>query len=162
MKLYFKVSILGTLALLLYLRVNAQSGKVPPFRIIQPDGKIFKAEELPFGKPILIVYFSPECEECHKLTYELLNRINDLKNVSMVFITYTSVESVSKFVIDNNLRKYTNIYIGTEGNYLFVLKYYDIKQFPFIALFDKEGNLIKKYYSKEVNLDDLIDHLKGL
>lgn len=52
--------------------------------------------------------------------------------------------------------------MGTEGNYLFVKDYYKIEQFPFMALYTKNGDLIKKYYSKEINVDDLLLRLKSL
>ncbi len=146
----------------MYLESYAQTSKVPSFRMIQSNGKIFRAEYLPFGKPIIIIYFSPDCDDCQLLTSEFLARINDFKNVSIAMITYLSVESVSNFVARNNLSNYSNIYVGTEGNSLFVKNYYDIEKFPFVALFNKNGDLIKKYYSKEISLNDLSDCLKKL
>ena len=77
-------------------------------------------------------------------------------------ITYLSVESVKKFYNLNHLDKYSNIYIGTEGNYLLVKEYYNIDQFPFIALYNKDGDLIKKYNNKEIDLSDLSEGLKKL
>ena len=77
-------------------------------------------------------------------------------------ITYLSVETVRNFVAKNKLGDYSNIYVGTEGNYLFVRNYYGIVQFPFVALYDKYGGLIKKYTSKEISLNDLSYHLKLL
>jgi hypothetical protein len=141
---------------------DAQSGKVPPFKMLQPDGKVFKAEDLPIGKPIIIIYFSKECEDCQQLTDKILNRIDDFKKVSIAMITYLSVESVSKFVMKNGLNKYPNIYIGTEGNYLFVLNYYKINKFPFLALYTKNGDLVKMYHDYEVDLDDLLSRLMNL
>ena len=162
MKSKLVLFILGCILMAVFSNSNAQSGKVPPFRIVQSESKIFKAENLPLDKPIIIIYFSPECEECHQLTKELLIRINEFKNVSIAMITYLSVESVSQFVTSNNLAKYPNIYVGTEGYQLFVKNYYKIEQFPFVALFNKYGDLIKKYYSKEIDLDDLSSRLKNL
>ena len=146
----------------MYSYVYAQAGKVPSFRMVKTNGKIFRAENLPFGKPIIIIYFSPECDDCQRLTDDLLARMNDFKNASIAMITYLSVDAVSQFEARNNLKKYGNIYIGTEGNYLFLKNYYNIEQFPFIALFSKDGDLIKKYYSKEINVSDLVDRLKNL
>lgn len=77
-------------------------------------------------------------------------------------ITYLSVESVSQFVARNKLNKYSNIFVGTEGNYLLVKNYYNIEQFPFIALYNKNGDLIKKYSSAEINFNDLLVRLKKL
>ena len=140
----------------------ALTGKVPPFRMVLKNGQVYKAENLPLGKPILIFYFSPECEECHSVLEEVLDRIVEFKSASIAMITYLSVESVAKYVDDNELEKYPNIVVGTEGNLLFVLKYYDIVQFPFIALCTKEGNLVKKYYKNQIDINDLIKNLRQL
>jgi cytochrome oxidase Cu insertion factor (SCO1/SenC/PrrC family) len=140
----------------------AQTGKVPPFRMVQKNGRIYKAENLPIGKPIIIFYFSPECEECHSLLEEMLNRMVELQSASIAMITYLSVESVSRYVDDNKLEKYPNLFVGTEGNTLFVMKYYDIVQFPFLALYTKDGNLVKRYYRGQIDLDDLLKNLRLL
>lgn len=140
----------------------AQSGKVPPFRMILPGGKLFKAQNLPFGKPIILIYFSPDCEDCQKMTSELMDNIDDYLSASIAMITYLSVESVSNFVKKNGLGKFSNIYAGTEGSSLFVKNYYNIEHFPFIVLFNKDGDLIKKYYSNEINLKDLSYRLNRL
>ena len=144
------------------LPADAQSGKVPPFRMVQKNGKMFRAEDLPIGKPIIIIYFSPECHDCQSLTEKVTARISDFKGASIAMITYLSLESVLQFADKNKLDKYPNIYIGTEGNSIFVMNYYNITDFPFIALYTKNGDLIKRYYNKEVDVDDLIRRLNNL
>jgi thiol-disulfide isomerase/thioredoxin len=130
--------------------------------MMQASGRIFRAQQLPLGKPIVIIYFSPDCEECQKLTKELLQRIDEFRNVSFAMITYQPVEMVAEYVTKNNLGKYPNIYAGTEGSSLFVRNYYDIRLFPFMTLYNKNGDLIVKYTSKQVSLDDLFVRIKKL
>lgn len=163
MKGKFQRGIIG-LAILALLPAIAfsQQGKVPPFSMVQRDGHIFRAENLPLGKPIIIFYFSPECEECQHVTDTVISRINDFGAASIAMITYMPVETVSEFVQRNRLDRYSNIYAGTEGNRLFVLNYYSIVKFPFVALYTKEGNLVKKYYSGELVVDDLLRRLHQL
>lgn len=139
-----------------------QSGKVPPFRMMQADGSVFMAQYLPVGKPIVIFYFSPDCEECQKFTSSMLARIGDLKDVSIAMITYQPLKSMKEYVNKYNLTNYRNIYAGTEYPGLFVRNYYNIMQFPFVALYTKDGDLVKKYNDKEVSIDDLISRLKSL
>lgn len=76
-------------------------------------------------------------------------------------VTYLPVETLKPFVAKNNLNLFPNIYVGTEGSSFIVRYYYNIQTFPFIALFNKDGDLIKSYY-KEENLDDLASRLKNL
>jgi thioredoxin-related protein len=148
--------------LLITSTLSSQSNKIPPFQMMQADRKVFKAQFLPLGKPIVLIYFSPDCEECQKLTKEMLERIEELKNVSIAMITYQPVELVAQYVTKNNLGKYPNIYVGTEGSSLFVRNYYDIRLFPFMTLYNKDGDLIVKYTSKQVNVDDLLVRIKKL
>jgi thioredoxin-related protein len=143
------------------LTASAQTGKVPPFRMVQSNGKIFKAENLPIGKPIIIIYFSPECDHCEKLVKELMNRRKDFEKASIAMITFLPIDKVSKFVSKYNLNKQANIYVGTEGDSNFVRNYYKIMQTPFMALYSKNGDLVKTY-PKEGGLNDLSVNLKKL
>jgi len=162
MKKQFIIFVLLLAGMLVTSTISAQSNKIPPFQMMQADGKVFKAQYLPLGKPIVLIYFSPDCEECHRLTKELLERIEEFKNVSIAMITYQSLDLVAQYVSKNNLGKYPNIYVGTEGSSLFVRNYYDIMLFPFMTLYNKDGDLIVKYTSKQVSVDDLLVRIRKL
>jgi hypothetical protein len=62
------------------------------------------------------------------------------------------------FVISNKLDKYPNIYAGTEGNTLFVRDYYNVMQLPFVAVYNKNGDLLKTY-NDQFNLDEISGQL---
>ena len=141
--------------------VIAQAGKLPPFRMMQANGKIFKAEELPMGKPIIIIYFSPECDHCDRLMKELVKQKEELKKASIAMITYLPVEKVLEFEKSYSLKNYSNIYAGTEGNSFFLRNYYKLTEMPFAALYSKNGDLIK-FYNKEVDIKDLSTRLNKL
>ena len=162
MKIRFILLVTIGIMLLAPVRTYSQTQKVPPFQIMLYDGKVFRAQNLPLGKNIIIVYFSPECEECHEFTKAMKERIEDLQSASIAMITYMPVEKVKPYVAENKLYIYPNMYVGTEGNSLFVANYFGIKLFTFVSLFDKNGTLVKKYTSKEVNIEDLIDRLNNL
>ena len=140
---------------------KAQAGKLPPFRMMQTSGKVFKAEDLPMGKPIIIIYFSPECDHCEKLMKELVKRTEELKKASIAMVTYLPVEKVLEFEKTYLLKKYSNIYTGTEGSSFFLKNYYNLTEMPFAALYSKNGDLLK-WYSKEIDLKDLSTRLNRL
>ncbi len=141
--------------------VFSQAGKLPPFKMMQENGKVFKAQDLPIGKPIVIIYFSPECDHCEKMMKELIKKKASFKKASVAMITHLAVDRVAKFVQQFGLNKYSNIYVGTEGSTFFVRNYYKIEHMPFIALHDKNGNLVK-VYRKEGPLTDLVNQLNKL
>ena len=153
--------LLSLVMLLVSSVAYSQHNKVPPFQIIQVNGKVFPAGNLPLGKPIVIIYFSPDCEDCQQFTKELLNRIKEFNNASIAMITNMSIDKVKHFVNEFHLDTYSNIFTGTEGNSFFVGNYYKIGKLPFMALYNKNGDLIK-IYDKEISIEDLIINLKKL
>lgn len=157
----FVFSMLIVLLLIISQNVFSQAAKVPPFKIVKADGTLFRAQDLPLDKPILIIYFSPECEECQKVTEELVSRIETYWRASVVLVTYLPVNTLAPFIEKNKLNIYPNIYVGTEGTSFFLRYYYNIVRFPFIALYNKNGVLVKAFYNEE-NLTEVTKRLKDL
>ena len=141
--------------------IHAQQGKLPPFKMMQTNGNIFKVQNLPMGKPILIIYFSPECDHCEEVVKNFFKQAANFQKASVAFITYLPVDKVLKFEKDYNLEKYPNMYSGTEGSTFFVRNYYKIMDVPFVALYTKNGDFVTSY-EKEVDLKVLAEKLKGL
>jgi thiol-disulfide isomerase/thioredoxin len=153
--------LLSVMMLLVSSITYSQHNKVPPFQMIKSDGKVFLAGNLPMGKPIVIIYFSPECEDCQQLTKEILTRIKEFNNASIAMITNLSIDKVKQFVAEYHLDEYSNMFIGTEGDSFFVGNYYGVGKLPFMALYNKNGDLIK-IYNKEISIEDLLIHLRDL
>lgn len=157
-KILFAAFVLGLLTTSL---VHAQQGKLPPFKMMQTNGNIFKAQNLPMGKPILIVYFSPECDHCEEMVKDFFKQAENFQKAAVAFITYLTVDKVSKFEKDYNLAKHPNMYSGTEGSTFFVRNYYKIMDVPFVALYTKNGDFVTSY-EKDVDLKVLAEKLRGL
>lgn len=141
--------------------LQAQSGKLPPFAMMQANGKVFRAQDLPIGKPILLVYFSPDCDHCEKMLKEFFRKAALFQKASIALITYLPVDKVSKFVKDYSVAKHQNMYAGTEGSTFFVRNYFNIKEIPFVALYTKSGDFVKSY-EKTVPLKELAGKLAHL
>ena len=155
---------LGLLAVAVFLLIisfdaSAQQGKLPPFRIMQSNGTIFKAEQLPFEKPILIIYFSTDCDHCRAFMKDFFKRAADFTKASVVMVTYLPLAEVTKFIAEFNIRQYSNIYVGTEGSSFFLKNYYKLLDMPFAALYDKNGNIMASYRSN-IPLNELALKIK--
>ncbi|MDO9579533.1 MAG: hypothetical protein Q7J06_03040 [Bacteroidales bacterium] len=87
--------------------------------------------------------------------------MDDFWNASIAMITYQPVPNVAQYVLKNKLNIYPNIYVGTEESFFIVRYYYNVKRFPFIALYNKNGDLIK-IWAKNENIDDLSNRLNAL
>ena len=74
-------------------------------------------------------------------------------------VTFKTVKELANFDQVYGIQKYPNIKTGTEIESFFLRMYYGITTLPFVALYDKKGNL-SYYYKSEVSVSDLITRLK--
>lgn len=157
LKLLIKTSIMFALVFVCSSAYSQNNSKtaIAPFRIQLTNGDSLFAKDLKKNTPAMLIYFSPECEHCQAFTRELLKKIKSFNNTQLVFITYQPVNTLDPFVRNFNLSKYPNIQLGTEGYAFIVRKYYNIINFPFLVLYDKNGKLVK-YYRTPPGIDELI------
>lgn len=146
---------------LMALSVKAQRNKLPPFRMFQQNNVIFRAEELPMGKPIVLIYFLPDCDHCQLLTKNIVEHIEYFTNASVVMVTYYPPSEVAKFAHRYNLDKYANFYLGTEGSSFFLKKYYHLSKLPFAAIYTKNGDLAQTYNTEDF-FSALVNGLKKI
>ena len=135
--------------------------KLPAFKMKLSNGKIFSSSEVSHTKPLIIIYFAPDCEHCQILMKGLFKRINEFKNAQILMATFESDDAVAGFVKQYQTAKYPNIKVGIEIPVFFFRRYYELEHTPFTALFDKNQKLIVSY-KDYTPLDDLIKNLKLL
>lgn len=116
---------------------------IAPFKITLVDGKPYNYTQIKKNMPIALIYFSPTCDHCKDFTAELLKQEKKWQGKQMIFITYEPVAEMKRFDDEFHLSGKKNIVIGTEGYAFIVRKYYGIERFPYIALYNKEGNHVK-------------------
>ena len=160
-RLFFAASIFFCFSAILFLPSRMNSQTIPPFKMTLSNNKIFNATDLPKDKPLVLIYFDPDCDHCQKLMNELFKKINSFKKVEMVLITFKSVTEVAAFEKKYSTSKYVNMRVGTEGTLFYLRNYYKLVKMPFTALYDSKGNYSYSYRD-ETPVDDLINRLKGL
>lgn len=147
--------------LLFFTSLHVQAQSIPPFRITLSDNNIFNGSDVPKGKPMILIYFDPECDHCQKLMDELFKNVDSLKKAEIVMVTYKPVIELPAFEAKYDTHRYTNIKVGTEGTGFYLRRFYGLVIMPFTALYDKEGNLNYSYKSG-TPIHDLIGRLKKL
>ena len=141
-----------------YLSVGAQP--MPSFKMLLTNGKTFYSKDLP-QKPVVIIYFSPDCEHCQTLMNAFFKKANDFKKAEIIMVTFRPLNEVADFEKSYKTNKYSNIIVGTEVPVFFFRIYYNLVNTPFTVLFDKHGKYIYSY-KKETPIDDLVMRLKML
>jgi len=118
---------------------------IPAFSILQTDSTWFNKEALPRNKPVVIIYFNPECGHCQLTAHDFDKKKNKLKDVFFVWVTYdTSFNEIKSFAKDYNLVNEKNIKVGRDPKY-YVPSFYRVKFTPFMAVYGKNGKLIQTY-----------------
>ncbi|MDN5285646.1 MAG: hypothetical protein JWR38_1920 [Mucilaginibacter sp.] len=125
--------------------LGANTG-IPPYHILTTDSVYVTPANLKKNKPVMVIYFAPDCGHCQHLMHDLKPELKNLKDVQIVLITFvTQLKAIQVFQRDFDLAKYHNITIGTEGYTYLVQKYYQIKNTPYIAIYNRNGKLEKAY-----------------
>ena len=147
-----------------FLSVHAQNNEakpLAPFDITLINNKKFRAYELKKNEPVMLVYFSPDCDHCKDLTKEILKNAKTFGSKQLVMVTYFPISEVKKFANDLSIQNYPSIKVGTEGMTLVVQKHYNIRKFPFVALYNKSGKLAKMF-REQVPPKDIVKAMQQL
>jgi glutaredoxin len=124
------------------------SKQIPPFQITQSDGSIYRWTQLAKA-PVVIIYFSPDCHHCVDFSRHLFNNFDRISNKQIVMVTYQDISMLKEFDIKFNTKHYPTLKTGTEGRTLAVQRYYGVMQFPFVALHNSTGQLVKTFEGEQ-------------
>lgn len=165
-KLLFLLLLLMSVSSINAQRPDTVKG-IPHFKLLRNDSTWVTQDNLKKGKPVMIIYFSPDCSHCQRLTYEFQEEFKKeakagsvtLKHVQIVMATFTELKAIQVFYKDFGLVKYPNITVGTEGRTYTLLSFYHVSTTPYIAIYSKTGQLVKAF-DKVPKLEDIIAALK--
>ncbi|MBX3242397.1 MAG: redoxin domain-containing protein [Chitinophagaceae bacterium] len=146
--------------------LEAQSGAapfadypLPQFSILLPDSStVYKKTDLPKGKQVLVMLFSPDCDHCKTETETITKNIDQFKNTHILMVTSQSFDKMVEFYNHYELAKYKGITVGRDAVFFFP-SFYKIKFFPFLAIYDKKYNY-KKHFEGTPKWEDLKSQLK--
>lgn len=117
---------------------------IPPFTLMALDSTTFTRDALTKNKPVLLMYFSPDCDHCQHQTKDMLADMEQLKQVQILMCSYQPLPQMQAFYKDYALSKYPNILMGRDISYFFP-PFFQMKNLPFMALYNKKFVLIKIY-----------------
>lgn len=109
----------------------------------------------------MLIYFDPACEHCQDLTRRLTKSGASFQNMQIVMISNQPLPAIKKFESDYHLKERKNFKIGTEGATYKMLRHYQIQKFPFVAIYDKNWQVVK-LYRDEQPLQELIKTVTSL
>jgi thiol-disulfide isomerase/thioredoxin len=128
---------------------TGKEGKpLPAFTMQLPDSiHTIHSQNIPAGKPFILFYMSPYCPYCKAQTKQMLEHMDDLKDVNIYFLSTFPIPTLKTFIEENQLQKYPNIQIGVDSANI-VGDYFEITGIPYIAVYNKDKKLNKSYMGK--------------
>lgn len=130
-----------------------------PYRILDTDSSWVTPAQLKKNKPVMMIYFSPDCGHCQRLMYELKPKMKELNDIQVVMITFAPYRAVKEFYKNFGLSAYHNFTVGTEGYTYFVQRYYAIRTTPYVIIYDHKGKLVK-FFDTQPKVEDIIAAIK--
>lgn len=118
---------------------------LPPIQLLLSDSTTkFTKNDIPKKKPVLVMLFSPDCNHCQHTAEELLQYKNELKDIQVIMATMFGISEMNAFAKKYQLNGLNNVVIGKDIYYL-LPPFYDVKNLPFMAFYNKKGDLISVY-----------------
>jgi thiol-disulfide isomerase/thioredoxin len=118
---------------------------IPPFRLLKLDSSSYLTkEDVKKGRRTIIMFFSPDCEHCKHQTENILADFKDFKDIQIVMATYQPFEEMKEFNAHYRMFEHPNVMMGRDEKF-FLPPFYKIRNLPYLALYDKKGNLVTTF-----------------
>jgi thiol-disulfide isomerase/thioredoxin len=118
---------------------------IPAFDILEVDSTtVFHTQDIPSGKPVILMYFSPDCEHCQHMTEEILKTMDSLQNTRIVMLTSLPFFKMKNFYSYYKIGDYKNITMGRDGQFFFS-RHFGSQYVPYLAIYDRHKKLLKVF-----------------
>jgi thiol-disulfide isomerase/thioredoxin len=118
---------------------------VPSYKLLLMDSSTYAYKyQLKKNRPVVVIYFNPDCGHCQSETKHITDSMNLLKKVQFVFASYSKFPELKKFYGDYGLARFKNIIFGRDEQFFFP-RFYDVRFTPFVAVYDKEWKLVRVF-----------------
>lgn len=136
--------LIAVYVLISWSNASAQA-KMPGFVIADVKGQYHHINKATIKKPVLLVYFLPDCDDCQAFTAKLTKHNSLFDHYEVIMVTNSSLDALKKFVADFGLANKPNLIIGTEGWTGKLQRALSVERFPFVATYNAKGVLIRNF-----------------
>jgi thioredoxin-related protein len=118
---------------------------LPPFHLLKLDSSTYLTkEDVKKNHRTIIMYFSPDCDHCKHQTESILADFKKFKDIEIIMATYQPFEELKEFNEHYRMAEHPNIKMGRDEKF-FLPPFYKIRNLPYLALYDKKGNLVTTF-----------------
>lgn len=118
---------------------------LPPVKLLLTDSaSYFTKANFSRNNPVLIMLFNPECEHCQKETEAIIDSMVHFKKIQIIMATMMPFQEMLAYNKKYKLANYKNIVVAQDINY-FLPSFYMVSNLPYLALYNKKGQLITTF-----------------
>jgi len=133
----------------------------PSFDILLADSVTrLNTSAIKSGDPIVLLYFSPDCEHCQKETESILQNLPAMKDIRFYFVTNDPFDRLKTFNGYYKLDRYPNIVLGRDEHF-FLLRYFKGVYPPYMVLYDRRKQQ-RAAYQGDIPIDSIISFINHL
>lgn len=132
---------------------------IPAFKInIVPDSSLYTNDNLKKNMPLIIMFFSPDCDHCQKQIKEMMAYKEELKNIQIVMISPLSYKDNKIFYDEYALARMPNTRLGFDITFK-LRNLYKTTTYPSMYVYDRNGTLAKAFVGN-IGVPAIIDAVK--
>jgi len=139
-------------------KVAERIKSIPEFSFLTLNNQVFKENGLTKSSYKLFVYFNSECDYCQSEANQISENIAQFKDTQLIFISFEPIQGIKNFAKTYNLLDKGNVLFLHDKKSEFS-EIFDAKSIPFMLLYSKENQLIKKFKGA-TKISNIIKHLK--
>lgn len=109
-----------------------------------PDSSEFNNNNLIAGKPVVLLFFSPDCEHCQQEAAELLQNKELVKEIPVIMISLASMNEITTFINKFKLAELPNVTVTQDYNFK-LGNIFKMKTFPAMYVYDEYQDILKAY-----------------
>lgn len=115
---------------------------LPRFLLLNEDSSWFNTAQLSRKRPVVFIFFNPDCSHCQHEAEELAGDIDKVKKIDFIWTTYQATfAEIKAFADQYGLSKFKNMHFYKDPNYM-VPTFYRLQMTPYMAGYNKRGNLV--------------------
>lgn len=130
---------------------------IPNFNFLTLNNEGFTQNDLATNKNNLFVYFNSECDYCQSEATQISENLTKFKTTQFIFVSFESIEGIKQFAEIHYLLNKENIVFLQDKEMIFE-ELFDAKSIPFMLLYSKDNQLIKKYKGA-TKIDNILKHI---
>ncbi len=131
-----------------------KTGTIPAFNLLKlPDSTLVGNNLLKKDTPTVLIFFAPDCDHCQHSTREMTEKIDLLKNMQILMVTWMDANLTNKFYQDYKLASFPNITVTRDPQYN-LLKFYGVHSIPDVFVYDKNGRY-KAHFKSKIPVEEI-------